>query len=250
MAIDHSRFDVAGYDAFRQRAGDPSLSGEEKIGFPASLREGAEGPIADDIAAKLGWSGVGEARVLDVGCGCGALAREIAARATARGDRLVLVDSPEMLAALDPPQGIAAVPGRFPENLDAIRAACDAFDMIIVYSVAQYVHKEGNLSAFAESAAALLDHGGRLLIGDIPNASMRARFLSSPAGLAHHRAHYDPEGAPRVPTTDEIAREINDATLLMLATVLRARGYHAYLLPQDARLPQANRREDLLVVKP
>jgi hypothetical protein len=44
--------------------------------------------------------------------------------------------------------------------------------------------------------------------------------------------------------------KIDDAVLLGLVARYRAAGCHAYLLPQAAELPMANRREDMLIVSP
>ena len=43
---------------------------------------------------------------------------------------------------------------------------------------------------------------------------------------------------------------IDDAALVALVSRARATGFDAYLLPQRDGLPMANRREDLLVVRP
>jgi hypothetical protein len=47
------RFAGLTYDAFRERASDPSLSSHERSGFPDSYREGAEEAILADVEAKL-----------------------------------------------------------------------------------------------------------------------------------------------------------------------------------------------------
>src|SRR5690349_6528730 len=103
-----------------------------------------------------------------------------------------------MLARLpDHPNG-RKCPGLFPDNLPAIAAQFDRYDAILTYSVAQSVFGEGNIFRFLDDAADLLDHGGRMLVGDIPNGGMRRRFLMSPEGKRHHRENFDPNSDPDV----------------------------------------------------
>jgi hypothetical protein len=44
--------------------------------------------------------------------------------------------------------------------------------------------------------------------------------------------------------------QIDDAVVFALVQRARAAGFDAYVLPQDASLPMANRREDILIVRP
>ena len=44
--------------------------------------------------------------------------------------------------------------------------------------------------------------------------------------------------------------QIDDAILFGLVQRARVQGFDAYVLPQDPKLPMANRREDLFICRP
>jgi hypothetical protein len=108
-----------------------------------------------------------------------------------------------------------------------------------------------NVFAFFDACLELLADGGQLLIGDIPNQSMRKRFFSSASGVRFHQEFTGGTGAaPAVAHNTLEPGHIDDAALLGLVLRARSAGYDAFLLPQAPDLPMANRREDLLVRKP
>lgn len=246
-----SRFAALDFEGFRALARDPSLSVHEKVGFPDSYRAGREEAILRDIRAKLSNLESAGRKVLDVGPGCSGVALGLLALCRDKGHRLTLIDSVEMLALLPDETFATKLPARFPEECPAFLAAHrGSLDAILVYSVVQYVFRESNVFAFFDACLELLAEGGQLLIGDIPNQSMRRRFFSSPAGVRFHQEFTGSDEVPVVPTNALEPGLIDDAALLELVLRARSAGYHAFLLPQAADLPMANRREDLLVSKP
>ncbi|MEA2604704.1 MAG: hypothetical protein QOF89_5696 [Acidobacteriota bacterium] len=249
--MDPNRFADLTYEGFRELARDPSLSPHEKVGFPDSYRAGREEAILRDVRAKLSNLELAGRRVLDVGPGCGGVAREILALCRERGHALTLVDSAEMLALLPDEPFATKLPGRFPEECPELLAAHrGGFDVILVYSVIQYVFRESNVFAFFDACLELLADGGQLLVGDIPNQSMRKRFFSSAQGVRFHQEFTGTGEVPSVAHNTLEPGRIDDAALLGLVLRARSAGYDAFLLPQTADLPMANRREDLLVRKP
>ena len=239
------------YEGFKALACDPARSPHEKVGFPDSYREGKAKDILRDIARKLPALRARGKAVLDVGAGCSDVATSLIALCAERGHRLALVDSAEMLAHLADAPHVEKHPGRFPdEHLAFVAQRRGGFDAILVYSVLHYVFVERSTFAFLDRCLELLAPGGRLLVGDVPNQSMRKRFFSSPAGVRFHQRF---TGTSEVPEVEHLAIEtghLDDAVLLALVMRARAAGFHAWLVPQDPRLPMANRREDLLVVRP
>ena len=113
-----------------------------------------------------------------------------------------------------------------------------------------YVFAEGNVFSFIDKAIQLLAAGGELLIGDIPNTSQRKRFFDSETGIAFHRQFMGTDDKPEVVFNQLEPGEIDDAVLIGLMLRARASGCDAYVLPQRADLPMANRREDLLIRRP
>jgi len=239
------------YDDFRAMAQDPTLDKYQKISSSAVSRLGREQLIFDDILRKVGPLSQSGKTILDIGPGCSDLPQLLIAHCERAGHRLILADSPEMLDQLPDHAFITKIPGHFPDECrSALEPLKGTIDGIIGYSVLHYVIPGYDVFDFFDSGLDLLAPGGSLLIGDIPNASMRRRFFASEAGVRFHQANLKTGDRPDVRFNALERDSIDDA--LVIALVLRARsaGFHAYVVPQDAALPLANRREDVLIVRP
>jgi hypothetical protein len=247
--LPHVRFAGLTYERFRELARDPTLSPHERSGFPDQYRAGMEERIIADFEAKLPALAGTSATVVDIGCGASPLAFALRARCTDRHHELVLIDSPEVLTHHEAATGIHRVAGRFPDIPGLAERWGEQCDAVIAYSVLQYSFIDAGAFAFLDAALELLRPGGRALVGDLPNASMRRRFLASDAGREHHRQYTGSAAPPAVASTAS-DDEMDDAAILGLAARARSAGFHAWVVPQDGRLPMANRREDLLVERP
>jgi hypothetical protein len=248
---EHVRFGGLTFDDFRRRAADAALSRHEKVGFPDAYREGREEAIFRDVTGKLPALALRGRTILEVGPGCSALPHMLIELAHAREHRLLLVDSPEMLALLPEAPHVTKIPGRYPQDCRAaLQPLTGRVDVLLAYSVIQYVFAEGDLWAFLDDSLALLAPGGEMLLADIPNSTMRNRFLASEAGRRHHEHYSGTSQPPRVEFGRPSPGEIDDAVVLGLLMRARNAGFHAYALPQPLELPMANRREDLLVRRP
>lgn len=249
-ADDYQRFENLGFDDFRRMAKDGSLSRYEKIGFPDSYREGKEELIFLDIVAKL--TGLQEKNkiVLDIGPGCSDLPRMLMDLCKRNGHSLLLVDSREMLSNLPDHESVTKIDGYFPQCERLFADFTVKVDVIIAYSLLHYVFAESNVWEFLDRCLELLNHGGKLLIGDIPNVSKRKRFFSSPLGVKFHQDFTSSDSMPDV-QFNRIERQcIDDAVILGLIARARSQGYDAYVLPQAHGLPMSNRREDILIERP
>jgi 16S rRNA G527 N7-methylase RsmG len=243
-------FDEIGYEDFRRMATDESLSAHEKIGFPDAYRDAHETAIFADIASKLTNLARPSRNVLDIGPGCAGLPRLLIDLCQQRAHSLVLIDSPEMLAHLPDVSGVTKLPGFYP-NCDAVlQPWTGRFDAILCYSVFQYIFVEASFWKFLDLSIQLLAPGGQMLIGDIPNVSKRKRFFASEAGIRFHQHFMQTTEVPHVDFRAVEADKIDDAVILGLVMRARAQGCDAYWLPQGEALPMANRREDVLIMKP
>jgi hypothetical protein len=244
------RFSGLDYETFRRMADDSTLSRHERSGFPDSLREAAELRILDDIEHKIpalrDRNGI---KVIDIGCGANPLTDAMIERCRRRKHRLTLVDSPEVLAHHRETPDVVLAPGRFPGSPSPIADAVGTCDAVIAYSVLQFEFANANVYSFVDAALTLLAPGGRLLLADLPNASMRRRFLHSDAGRAYHREYMGSDDEPPVEWPRLHAGELDDGVLYGLVARARDAGFHAWLMPQAAGLPMANRREDLLCAR-
>ena len=242
------RFRKLGFDRFRELALDPTLSEQEKLGAAKGHREGFDDAIWASMLSLLPQLGGQGARVLDIGPGCGEIARRMIALGEANGHAVTMIDHQEMLDLLPASRAVTAVVGRFPDDMPPPGET--GFDAIIVYSVLHSVIIDSNPFAFLDAALQRLNPGGRLLIGDIPNASKLRRFLASEAGAAFHRVYMRTEERPEVPAFAIVEDRVDDGMLLGLMMRARMAGFDAYILPQPNDLPLANRREDLLILRP
>jgi SAM-dependent methyltransferase len=247
---DAARFGNLQFTDFQRLATDPTLSRHEKIGFPDAYREGFESSIHADIVSKLPALRRKRSTVLDIGCGCSGLPRMMVQDAERLGQRIHLVDSAEMLALLPEATCATKTAGRFPDCPALISQLEARVDALLVYSVLQYEFAAGGLWPFLDAALGLLAPGGRLLLGDLPNVSMRRRFFSSAAGRAFHLSFTGRDEEPPAASLPFPPGSIDDAVVLSIIRHSRDAGFHAYVVPQPESLPMHNRREDILVVRP
>lgn len=243
-------FDDIGYEDFRKMASDDRLSVHEKIGFPDAYREAHEQAIFADIASKLTKLAGQSRNVLDIGPGCAGLPHLLIDLCARQEHALVLIDSPEMLAHLPDARGVIKLPGFYPDCDAALQPWIGRFDVILCYSVFQYIFVEASFWKFLDLSIQLLAPGGQMLIGDIPNVSKRKRFFASEAGIRFHQNFMQTAEVPDVDFRAVEPNKIDDAVILGVIMRARAQGCDAYWLPQGEALPMANRREDVLIIKP
>ena len=248
--LNPSDYVVASYEDFRERAADPKLSLNEKCGFSDVFRAGFNTAIMADLCSKVTALSRAGARICDIGAGCSELSQLIIETTRRNGQSLTVIDSPEMLKLLPDYAHITKIEGPFPDCLGTVARSLGPFDGILTYSVLQTVFLSGNLFAFVDAAIELLVEGGQFLIGDIPNATMRKRFIVSEAGKAYHQLHYAHLPEPKVEFNTLNVGEIDDGVILGLIARARSAGLHAFALPQGPELPMATRREDILIVRP
>jgi hypothetical protein len=236
---------------FKLMAKDDSLSKYEKIGFPDSYREGYEEAIVGDIFRKLPNLSKNNQMVMDIGPGVSDVPQMLIALCEKKGHTLLLVDSQEMLDHLPDKDFIRKIPCYYPYECKWLFDEYKAnLDVILVYSVLHYIYSEMNPFHFLDKSLGLLGEGGQMLIGDIPNLSQRKRFFSSPAGIKFHKKFMNTDNPPDVRFNTLDVDQIDDAILLSIVTRTRSMGFNSYVLPQPTGLPMANRREDILIVKP
>lgn len=244
-------FDKLDYEAFRDLAKDEQIDQHERVGFPSSYRQNKDEFIWEDILSKLQNIKLTHKKVLEIGPGWSDLTQRILSYSAQQHHEVFLVDSPEMLSLIPDFSHVKKIAGKFPECLEEV-VKNGPFDAILTYSVIQYPFFDGNMWNFIDSAASLLAPEGQFLIGDIPNSSMRKRFLASPSALEYHKKNYPEIGDfPPVPVFNKLEPSaIDDGVMVGIFMRLRLAGFHAFIVPQNINLPMSNRREDLLVVRP
>jgi len=239
------------YDDFKSLALDNSLSSNQKVGFPDEFRTDDQYRlIFHDLCSKVANLSKQGIELLDIGCGCSLLSNLISSQLKHSGGHLWLCDSLEMLSQCEKDRHITHVPGEFPGVLSSNnKLSSIQFDVIIAYSVIQYVFLHKNLFSFIDSCLEKLKPGGQLFLGDIPNTSMRNRFLASDSSTDYHNHNY-PGLAKPSPQIFSSFKYIDDSIIISILHRSRNQGYHSFVLPQPTELSMANRREDILIIKP
>lgn len=245
--IDFSRLK---YDDFKKLALEENISRNEKVGFPDNYREGFIDFIIQDIFSKLEVENNKNTSFFDIGCGCSDLTLRIAAELNSKNIQYVINDSKEMTDLITDNVVTSKVNGRFPfETKSFITKNKGKFKLILAYSVIQYL-AEDERKIFLSEALSLLAPQGRLLIGDIPNSEMRNRYFKSEYAKEFHEKNYPNLPFPNIEDPKLTPNSLLDEDIVELIRSGRQQGYHAFSMPQSSQLKQANRREDLLFIKP
>jgi hypothetical protein len=243
-------FSNIGFEDFRRFALDSSLSKYEKIGFPNSYRKGFEEIIWSDILEKLNLLNKGNCCVLEIGPGCSDLPLLMINLCSQKNNRLILIDSSEMLSLLPDASFIEKIPAVYPNCPDLIQRLKESVDVILCYSVLHYIFVDTAFFRFLDTSLSLLSPGGQMLIGDIPNISKRKRFFSSDAGVKFHQQFTNTASRPEIAFNCIQHDQIDDSVIFSLIGRARSSGFDAYVVPQNPKLPMANRREDILITRP
>jgi 2-polyprenyl-3-methyl-5-hydroxy-6-metoxy-1,4-benzoquinol methylase len=207
------------------------------------IQESAERNILWDVVQKLKLGP--DDTLLDIGCNAGNLTIPLSflvAETTG-------IDHPRCLHRLRKsfPEGIELIAGNFLDLSISMK-----FTRILCYTVLQYLSDLEEVTAFVDKAVSLLRPGGRALFGDLPNRSLKKRFLESSTGQDFSirweelRKRSSGEELPFDP--DPVLVNIDDESILTLMARYRARGYESYVLAQPPDLPFGRTREDLLIV--
>jgi hypothetical protein len=243
-------FEDIGFEDFRRLASDKTLSKYERIGFPDSYRQGFETDIFADIHQKLTNLRINRRCVVDIGPGCSDLPTMLIDLCRQRDHKLALIDSKEMLDLLPNETFIKKVAALYPNCPELIAQYQGTVDVILCYSVLHYVLIDTAFFRFLDVSLSLLSPGGQMLIGDIPNISKRKRFFSSERGRRFHQKFMKTTDLPSVAYNQIEHDQIDDAVVFSVLQRARAQGFDAYVVPQNPRLPMANRREDILIIRP
>ncbi|ANE55264.1 hypothetical protein [Methylomonas sp. DH-1] len=245
-----NRFANLSFDEFRKLAKDPKLSKYERIGFPNHYRSDKEKYIFDDILTKLSLLEKESKYILDIGPGCSDLPQIFINYCQKKKHSLILIDAPEMLEQLPDAPHIKKIPGFYPDCPDLIEQFTEKIDIILCYSVLHYIFVDTSIFRFLDLSLSLLAPGGQMLLGDIPNISKRKRFFASDTGIKFHQDFMQTTDIPEVKFNQIEHNQIDDAIVMAIAQRARQQGFDAYILPQAANLPMANRREDILIIRP
>tara|TARA_B100000886_G_C20377204_1_gene472289 strand:- start:13 stop:774 length:762 start_codon:yes stop_codon:yes gene_type:complete len=247
----YKMFSNLSFEKFKELAKNKNISKFNRVGFPDKYREGQEELILKDLISKVNILSRKYQKVLEIGPGCSNLAHIIINFVLQNKSELTLIDSKEMLDNLPDNNGIKKEFGMFPNQFHSfIRERKEYFNAIITYSVIQYIFKETDFWEFLVSSITMLKKGGILFLGDIPNISMRKRFLNSDEGIKFQNSFYKNKSISQKEEAYNENKEINDIFIMDILIRARNMGCHAWVVPQLHDLTFSNRREDIIIKKP
>jgi cyclopropane fatty-acyl-phospholipid synthase-like methyltransferase len=232
------------FENYRRLADDAGASDTVVAGRYAFQAEAERGIVAD-VAAKLALTT--DDSLLEIGCGPGNLLLPLRTRVrSAMG-----IDNAAAIARLIQRggAGVETLVGNFHD----MALPAQRHSKVLIYSVIQYVDGAESAYRFLDRALSLVEPGGRLLLGDLPNRDRKARFAASPRGIASAEvwaarvAQAGIHPMSEMPDDPKLLR-VDDALILALLQRGRVAGFESFLLPQPADLPFGNSREDLLFV--
>lgn len=234
------------FEYYQKLAENNDLASHEKVG--RSIRQ-PENNIFSDMLLKIKNLSKESINVCDIGCGCSKPVLELIEHSEKQKQKLFLIDGSPMLSHLpDNKTFIKKISGCFP-NKDIIKQIDEKMDVIIIYSVFQYVFTDGNFIDFLDSAVELLKDGGELFLGDIPNNSKLQRFLNSDFGCKFYQQYNNTKELPTINFSSFEKNVLDDSTVIYILNRYRTMGYNVFILPQNEELPFCYSREDILIRK-
>lgn len=206
--------------------------------------------VVDDILLKI--ENYQLTSFLEVGCGVGNLFVPLSQHFNQSFgcDHSNLLD--KISDRLDSLANIKLIPGNFFDI--EIR---QKIDFVLAYSVIHCLEDATQVYSFIDKAINLLSERGVLFIGDIPNLSLKSRFLSSESGKQFdsnwkQSLSSDFSSPAQYLNIGEQIKtpNIDDSFITDLMVTYNLKGYNVYRFPQSPHLPFGNTREDLLFIKP
>ena len=208
--------------------------------------------IPDDVAKKLILNK--DDNVLDIGCGSGDIAISISEKVKT----ITVCDHENVLKRLEQknPKGNFSY---VPENFLKADFKKIKYSKILIYAVLQSLSTKEELFLFLEKVKDLVDEGGRILIGDVPNYAKLNRFLATERGNVFSKEWNKlkkEENSKEVAVTkffsdDNVSSIVFDDQLIFeILKFFRDNNFNSFLLEQKHNLPFGNSREDIVVNHP
>lgn len=237
-----SEISFKNYELLARKSSAKNIEVAGRYGF----QKNAEKKIINDVKAKIDLNG--NDSLLDIGCGPGNILIPLS-KYCKNSTGIDNTGSISRLSMADRDKRIQTIVGNFLE----LKLPKASFSKIIIYSVIQYLENDDQVFEFINAALNLLSPGGRLLVGDLPNADKKMRFTNSSFGkkISNEWAKsisIIPQSPSVNALEDKKMVSINDSLILSLIKHGHKLGYETYLLPQPSTLPFGNTREDLLFI--
>jgi 2-polyprenyl-3-methyl-5-hydroxy-6-metoxy-1,4-benzoquinol methylase len=129
------------------------------------------------------------------------------------------------------------------------------YDKIILYSVLHVFKNKKQAYLVVNKILTLLKTGGKILIGDLPNVSLKKKILKSKTGKIfinkwnkqNRKTHEDIKAQNILAKNLNYSLVIDDKFIIDLLKYLRKKNLNAYVFPQKKDLPFGHTREDIVI---
>lgn len=236
------------FDDFGENAS--VLSNFAEIAGRYSFQRQAEQYLLYYLLEKLSLSPKDD--LLDIGCGAGNVLIPLSFFVHS----ITGIDHPNLIAQIKDrvPKDhdtMTLIPGEFPTT-----EVPGIFSRIVIYSVIHYLRTEDEVLQFIRAAVLLLQPGGKMLIGDIPNKDLKARFLDSEQGKRfaaewQEKVEREQKINPNIhtPLTETPLVAMDDALVEKMLATLEGMHLHARRIRQPDTMSFSHTREDIIIEK-
>ncbi len=212
-----------------------------------SFQVKSERKIHREVISKLNI--INKDKCLDVGCNVGANLIPISKKVK-HITGIDQINCIEILRNKIKSKNVTLISGNFLDH-DFKK---NKYDKIIIYSVLHVLKNKKEAYFAINKALKLLNPGGKILIGDLPNISLKNKFTSSKSGKLflknwnkNKKTKKDIEAQNMLVKDPNCNLIINDLFIINLVSYLRKKGLSVFILPQNKDLPFGHTREDIVI---
>jgi cyclopropane fatty-acyl-phospholipid synthase-like methyltransferase len=209
-----------------------------------SVQKEDERRIVPDLFIKLNIKS--SDNLLEIGCGTGNLLIPLSFSV----DKVVGLDNNSAIQKLLNRTNASNLKGVAGNFLTYDINSLGKFKKILIYSVLHCLVDKETVYSFIDRALSLLEQDGVLLLGDIPNISLKNNFLKSNTGKKFSNQWQKRMEGDKVTKYFESSFNsyiFDDKNIFNIMQHIKAKGYKVYLLPQPSDLPFGHTREDIVV---
>jgi SAM-dependent methyltransferase len=229
------------FTKYRDLAND--IKCDTQVAGRYSFQKEDERRIAPDVFKKLDLQS--SDNLLEIGCGTGNLLIPLSFYV----DKAVGIDNEIAINRMLNRVNVNNLEGVVADFLNYDIGSSVKFEKILIYSVLHCLPNRDTVYSFVDKALQLLTKNGILLLGDIPNITLKNSFLKSDSGRDFHKQWQKrTERSSAEPTEISIDSYIfNDKNIFEFMEYIKAKGYKVYLKAQPPNLPFGHTREDIVI---
>jgi ubiquinone/menaquinone biosynthesis C-methylase UbiE len=190
-------------------------------------------------------------KIIDIGCGTG----DVVIPLSRKVKSITAVDYPKIIDLLKKRSDKQKVKNMKFISSDMLKLKTKKkFNKVLAYSLIHYMRDKNQLKKFIKKLLGLTSSNGIILIGEIPNISMKKRFLKSKIGKKINKKFLHNLNKLKQKYTSQFNYnekfiQIYDKEIRFMINYCNQIGVDAYILPIKKNLPFSYTRINLLIKK-